>query len=331
VSDLFLHQAEFLEVYSKYINNYDNALSTLIKCKQENKHFEEFIRRCEARPECNYEDLQSFLIGPIQRMPRYLMMLKDLEKRTSRSDPVYEELSQAVQCMELIINQLNEKKREEEKAMKAHQLIQKFVDRRNVVPKRVKETDNVSVTANPADWKATATNSKSRKNKIVKRNIIKEGKVFVRPRVGALGFVKKERKFILFTDILVEVAISEDGATSPRTDHSSREKIKKNIASKEAKVRGLTRSVAANVGIPHASGDQANKEEREDALYLVKDAEMLDSNCRVVPFPDYFQFQNANKRKFEYACTDSTEKNEWVSAIQHAISDLDNLHKTHTK
>jgi len=58
---------------------------------------------------------------------------------------------------------------------------------------------------------------------------------------------------------------------------------------------------------------------REDTVYWVKEAEELDENCRVVPFSDYFQFQNGNKRKLDFACTDNNEKNDWIKEIQNIL------------
>lgn len=69
-------QTDFLKLYSTYVNNYPTALQTLHQLQQENAQFGQFIRKCEEKPECSFQDLPSLLIQPIQRIPRYEMLLQ---------------------------------------------------------------------------------------------------------------------------------------------------------------------------------------------------------------------------------------------------------------
>jgi hypothetical protein len=66
--DLFLNEANFLVIYSQYVNNYERSLETIRKECEENKDFEQFLLKCEQDPECNLSDLGSLLIQPIQRV-----------------------------------------------------------------------------------------------------------------------------------------------------------------------------------------------------------------------------------------------------------------------
>jgi hypothetical protein len=59
----------FLKVYTGYVNNYDQALATLEQCKK-NPQFEEFLNHTKNLPNVDH-DLPSYLIMPIQRIPRY--------------------------------------------------------------------------------------------------------------------------------------------------------------------------------------------------------------------------------------------------------------------
>jgi len=58
-------QATFLRDYTNYVNNYNNAISSLSWCMQ-NPLFANFIQQCEKRPDCRRMDLTSLLIMPIQ-------------------------------------------------------------------------------------------------------------------------------------------------------------------------------------------------------------------------------------------------------------------------
>jgi len=60
----------FLKVYTGYVNNYNQAMATLEECKK-NAQFKEFLNTTKNLPGVEH-DLPSYLIMPIQRIPRYL-------------------------------------------------------------------------------------------------------------------------------------------------------------------------------------------------------------------------------------------------------------------
>eukprot|EP01119_Soliformovum_irregulare_P021238 TRINITY_DN7030_c0_g1_i1.p1 TRINITY_DN7030_c0_g1~~TRINITY_DN7030_c0_g1_i1.p1 ORF type:complete len:772 (-),score=249.29 TRINITY_DN7030_c0_g1_i1:38-2353(-) len=112
---IFLNIADFLKIYSKYISNFNNSLETLEKCKKK-PNFEKFLFDVfnDSKAETNSLDLSSFLIMPIQRVPRYNLLLKDLMKHTWAEHPDYDDLCKATAKIADIGQLLNEKKREAE-------------------------------------------------------------------------------------------------------------------------------------------------------------------------------------------------------------------------
>eukprot|EP01114_Cavostelium_apophysatum_P021880 TRINITY_DN7755_c0_g1_i4.p1 TRINITY_DN7755_c0_g1~~TRINITY_DN7755_c0_g1_i4.p1 ORF type:complete len:832 (-),score=265.47 TRINITY_DN7755_c0_g1_i4:186-2681(-) len=109
--DLFIKEADFLVLYSHYVNNYNYAIETLKKEQSTNSAFAKFISKCEQAPECKLKDLASFLIEPIQRIPRYQLLLRDLIKHTSSVHLDYGNLDKASQKIEGIAKYINEQKR----------------------------------------------------------------------------------------------------------------------------------------------------------------------------------------------------------------------------
>merc|ERR1712000_479386 len=61
-------------------------------------------------------DLDSFLILPVQRMPRYLLLLKELLKYTPDNHPDFADLTAAVQHVSEMLSTINELKRSAESA-----------------------------------------------------------------------------------------------------------------------------------------------------------------------------------------------------------------------
>jgi len=77
----------------------------------------------KKNPDCHQLDLQSFLIMPVQRVPRYSLLLRDIAKHTWPEHPDYKELNQAVTEVEQIASWLNEKKKEAEFSSKLFEIV----------------------------------------------------------------------------------------------------------------------------------------------------------------------------------------------------------------
>lgn len=113
ISDIFLSIMGFLKVYSNYVSTYDQSLRVYEEIKSEEKLFTQFI--FETSSKMNVLDLQSLLIMPIQRIPRYYMLLESFLKYTWEDHQDYEDLHKVVSGLKEVATYLNEKKREFEK------------------------------------------------------------------------------------------------------------------------------------------------------------------------------------------------------------------------
>jgi len=110
IGDTFLKLAGFLKVYSDYTVNYDNSILALRRCRKLTK-FHTFLEECSRLPESNYLDLESLLIEPIQRIPRYELLLKELVKHTPKGHPDYDNLNDALIKVTEIARLINNRKR----------------------------------------------------------------------------------------------------------------------------------------------------------------------------------------------------------------------------
>lgn len=76
IGDVFLFMGDFLKTYSDYINHYDTSQTTVLRCMQENPRFMRFLEDMSADPACKGLGLPSLLVMPVQRVPRYSLLLK---------------------------------------------------------------------------------------------------------------------------------------------------------------------------------------------------------------------------------------------------------------
>ncbi len=71
-SDAFLTFMPFLKVYSTYVNKHPSAIELLIKLQRSSSRFRKFLDECMNKTGM---DVESYLILPIQRLPRYELIL----------------------------------------------------------------------------------------------------------------------------------------------------------------------------------------------------------------------------------------------------------------
>eukprot|EP01103_Thecamoeba_quadrilineata_P014176 TRINITY_DN4151_c0_g1_i1.p1 TRINITY_DN4151_c0_g1~~TRINITY_DN4151_c0_g1_i1.p1 ORF type:complete len:633 (+),score=128.48 TRINITY_DN4151_c0_g1_i1:13-1911(+) len=103
-------------LYEVYCTNFSESLTTL-ETLSASTAFTEFLRQCETLTGTGL-NLSSYLIMPIQRIPRYVLLLSDLLAVTQRNHPDYRTLSRAVATIREMANTLNESKRKAESEKK---------------------------------------------------------------------------------------------------------------------------------------------------------------------------------------------------------------------
>eukprot|EP01105_Mastigella_eilhardi_P019085 TRINITY_DN4474_c0_g1_i1.p1 TRINITY_DN4474_c0_g1~~TRINITY_DN4474_c0_g1_i1.p1 ORF type:complete len:1406 (-),score=376.29 TRINITY_DN4474_c0_g1_i1:102-4319(-) len=114
MGDVFLHMMSFFKIYTSYIKNYELSFNTVNECKQKYKDFAPFLEKARAQPECKGMDFYSFLILPVQRLPRYSLLLTELLKNTPEQHADYKDLVRANHEIKGIAEFVNAKKREAE-------------------------------------------------------------------------------------------------------------------------------------------------------------------------------------------------------------------------
>ncbi|KAF9288028.1 hypothetical protein BGZ68_000925 [Mortierella alpina] len=114
IGDIFIEIAPFLKMYSNYVKTYTSALTHINECMSRNDRFAEFIKITTKRPECKNLDFQSYLMLPVQRIPRYRMLLESLLRHTPEDHPDHRKLQSAFKSMEHTANFVNETIRQHE-------------------------------------------------------------------------------------------------------------------------------------------------------------------------------------------------------------------------
>lgn len=95
LADLFVKHAPFFRMYTQYVLNHDKAGDLLSELSKVNR----FIKICEAigkDVKVKGLELSSYLIMPIQRIPRYKLLLTELKKNTPEKHDDHKYLDSAL-------------------------------------------------------------------------------------------------------------------------------------------------------------------------------------------------------------------------------------------
>eukprot|EP01080_Neovahlkampfia_damariscottae_P010944 gene10944-3650_t len=128
LANIILHFCESFKLYSTYIFNYNSSLKMLKEEKKQNIKFVEFLQKMKMELKKRGErivEIDSFLILPIQRLPRYRMLLDDLKSKVSDSS-TKEKLNLALQKVCEVTIYVNDKQKEEELILKMIEIQEKI-------------------------------------------------------------------------------------------------------------------------------------------------------------------------------------------------------------
>jgi len=181
VFESFTCQAGYLSSYSSYINNFDDARDRVAKLLESKKSFASFIDDAQKNPRCNGLTLDAFLIMPVQRLPRYVLLINELLKATPEKSPDHKKLSKALEEMKRLTKSINEKKSEQEQ--------------RAMV--RLVQNQMTGLTEDLMS--------------VVSRRLLKEGTMSLIPDANApVAYERHLRQIYLFDDLLIIAHASVD-------------------------------------------------------------------------------------------------------------------------
>ncbi|KAF9432107.1 hypothetical protein BGZ76_011256 [Entomortierella beljakovae] len=117
IGRVFKDHEAYMKMYSFFSNNYDNAnraIQTQLTTSKHKKKMREFYKRCKTHPNHSQLDINGYLLLPIQRIPRYKMLLQDLLENTWPDHPDYQDIAKGLEKITGHAGEMNERKRQHE-------------------------------------------------------------------------------------------------------------------------------------------------------------------------------------------------------------------------
>uniref|UniRef100_A0A6B2L014 DH domain-containing protein n=1 Tax=Arcella intermedia TaxID=1963864 RepID=A0A6B2L014_9EUKA len=113
ISDLFFEKRmqTLISLYRSYINNYSKAFHVLREAEKTSATFKTFLRKASSRSGGKLT-LEDYLIMPVQRIPRYVLLLDQLLRNTSSSHTDYKGLCKLLDQFKIVADFVNTSKKQ---------------------------------------------------------------------------------------------------------------------------------------------------------------------------------------------------------------------------
>ncbi|XP_041500866.1 FYVE, RhoGEF and PH domain-containing protein 3 isoform X2 [Microtus oregoni] len=123
LGDILQKLAPFLKMYGEYVKNFDRAMGLVSTWTQRSPQFSEVVHSIQKQEVCGNLTLQHHMLEPVQRIPRYELLLKDYLKRLPRDAP---DRKDAERSLELISTAADHSNAAIRKMEKMHKLLEVY-------------------------------------------------------------------------------------------------------------------------------------------------------------------------------------------------------------
>ncbi|XP_074554209.1 FYVE, RhoGEF and PH domain-containing protein 4-like [Halichoeres trimaculatus] len=107
LGNVLLQHAPFLRMYADYIRNFDQAMELIRTWTERSSIFRNIIQDIQSQEMCGSLTLQHHMLEPVQRVPRYEMLLRDYLKKLPEDNPDYELAHKSLQTISMAATHSN--------------------------------------------------------------------------------------------------------------------------------------------------------------------------------------------------------------------------------
>ncbi|XP_032361707.1 FYVE, RhoGEF and PH domain-containing protein 4 [Etheostoma spectabile] len=98
---VLLQHAPFLRMYADYVINFDQAMELVRTWTERSSVFRNIIQDIQSQEVCGSLTLQHHMLEPVQRIPRYEMLLTDYLKKLPKNNPDYDLAYKSLQTISM--------------------------------------------------------------------------------------------------------------------------------------------------------------------------------------------------------------------------------------
>ncbi|XP_032844844.1 FYVE, RhoGEF and PH domain-containing protein 2 isoform X2 [Tyto alba] len=107
IGDVIQKLAPFLKMYGEYVKNFDKAVELITVWSEKSPPFQELIADIQKRKVCANLTLQHHMLEPVQRIPRYELLLKDYIRKLPPESPDQDDAEKALEMIFMVAKHSN--------------------------------------------------------------------------------------------------------------------------------------------------------------------------------------------------------------------------------
>ncbi|XP_072311098.1 FYVE, RhoGEF and PH domain-containing protein 4-like [Eucyclogobius newberryi] len=101
LGSVLLQHAPFMRMYADYVRNFDQSLDLVRTWTERSSAFRNIIQDIQSLEECSSLTLQHHMLEPVQRLPRYELLLRDYLKKLPEDHPDYQPAQESLQIVSM--------------------------------------------------------------------------------------------------------------------------------------------------------------------------------------------------------------------------------------
>ncbi|XP_075431016.1 FYVE, RhoGEF and PH domain-containing protein 3 [Ascaphus truei] len=133
IGDILQKLAPFLKMYGEYVKNFDKAMDMVNTWTQRSSVFKEVIHTIQKEDVCGNLTLQHHMLEPVQRIPRYELLLKDYLKKLPEDSPDRKDSEKSLELISTAANHSNAAIRKMEKMHKLLEVYERLGGEEDIV------------------------------------------------------------------------------------------------------------------------------------------------------------------------------------------------------
>ncbi|XP_070578417.1 rho guanine nucleotide exchange factor 33-like isoform X2 [Ptychodera flava] len=99
--------SDLLQCYSNYVTDFPNSIDMINHWNKQSQKFRKFLKKQLTELDITNIGLATYLLAPLQRIPKYVLLLQQMLKYTEEDNPDYYYMQSAIQGLNDFINNMN--------------------------------------------------------------------------------------------------------------------------------------------------------------------------------------------------------------------------------
>ncbi|XP_065882412.1 FYVE, RhoGEF and PH domain-containing protein 6-like [Dysidea avara] len=133
VADILIKRGPYFKLYSMYSSNFELAQMEYSKLLRKNKAFRELVQLIETSPVCMGMPLSSYMLLPIQRIPRYRLLLLDYLEHLPPGAPDMQNAEIALKTVSIAADHMNTRIKQLENQARIIRIQKSFAGKESIV------------------------------------------------------------------------------------------------------------------------------------------------------------------------------------------------------